>query len=205
MIGFEYAASQLAGVWRMAWNRDGWRDMLDRSVDGVFRSFWAAMFAAPFSLLSYFLLRRAIERLPDLPETPLSQAPLLYGLGVETIGYLANWGAALVALILFARALGASARISEIVIGFNWLHVFSAAIQSTPLIAFELTGLRQFAGVIGVAAGVLVFALVWGVIRRGVGAPVAQSIGIVVFLMLLNLLVSLLIEETAALVLQIAS
>lgn len=205
MIGFDYAASQLAGVWRMAWNRDGWRDELDRSVDGVFRSLWAAMFAAPFSLLGYILLRRAAERLPNLPETPLLRAPLLFGLSVETIEYFANWGAALVALILFARALGASARISEIIIGFNWLHVFTAAIRSAPLIAFELTGGRQLTGVIAIVSTVLIFALLWGVIRRGVGASVAQSTGIVIFLTLLGLLVSLLIEEAAALVLQVAS
>lgn len=205
MIGFDYAASQLAGVWRMAWNRDGWRDELDRSVDGVFRSFWAAMFAAPFSLLSYYLLRNAAERLPNLPETPILQAPLLFGLSLEAIEYFVNWGAALVALILFARALGAGARISEIIIGFNWLHVFTAAIQSAPLIAFELTGARQLAGALAIASTVLILVLIWGVIRRGVGAPVAQSVGIVVFLMLLGLLVSLLIEEAASLVLQFAS
>jgi hypothetical protein len=205
VIGFDYAASQLAGVWRMAWNRDGWRDLLDRSVDGVFRSFWAAMFAAPFSLLGFFLLRRAADRMPDLPEMPLLQAPLLFGLGVEIIEYLANWGAALAVLILFTRSLGAGARISEVIIGFNWLHVFTAAIQSAPLAALELTGSRQLAGTLANASSVLIFALVWGVIRRSMGAPVAQSIGILVFLLLLGLLVSLLIEEAAGFVLQIAA
>lgn len=205
MIGFDYAASQLAGAWRMAWNRDGWRDMLDRSVDGVFRSLWAAVFAAPFSLLGFFLLRRAAERMPDLPEMPLLQATLIFGLSIEIIEYFANWGAALFALILFARALGVGARISEIIIGFNWLHVFTAAIQSAPLIALELTGGREFAGVLAIMSTLLIVALVWGVIRRGVGAPVAQSTGILVFLLLLGLVVSLLIEEAAHLVLQIAS
>lgn len=202
MTGFDYAASQLAGVWGMAWNRDGWRAMLDRSVDGVFKSFWAMVFAAPFSLLGYFLLRQAASRLPGLPDAPLLHAPLAFGLGVEIIGYLVNWVAALVALVMIARALRAGERISEIIIGFNWLHVFIAVIQIAPLAAMGLGGGSGFAGGLAIASTAVIVALFWGYVRRAFGAPVFQSAGLVIFLTLLGLLTNVAVEGAANLFLQ---
>lgn len=202
MINFDYAASQMAAVWNMAWNRPGWQDALDRSVDGVFRSFWALALAAPFSLLGYFSLRRAALHIPELRETPLLQAPLPFSLTVEIIGYLVNWGAGLAALILFARALGAGARIADVIIGFNWLHVLIAIAQVIPQAVLGFAGRREIAGLLAIPSVVLVVALIWGYIRRSLGASLARSISILLFLILLGVFMSLLIEGIAGLLLQ---
>lgn len=200
MINFDYAASQMAAVWNMAWNRPGWQDALDRSVDGVFKSFWAAAFAAPFPLLGYFSLRRAALNIPELRDTPLFQAPPAFGLTVEIIGYLVNWGAGLAALILLARALGAGARIADVIIGFNWLHVLTAIAQAIPQAVLGFAGQREIAGILSIPSAVLVIALIWGYIRRSLGASLARSLGILLFLILLSVFTALLIEGLASLI-----
>lgn len=205
MINFDYAASQMAAVWNMAWNRPGWQDALDRSVDGVFRSFWAVALAAPFSFLGYFSLRRAAERIPELRETPLLHTPLPFSLSVEIIGYVVSWGAELAALILLARALGAGARIADVIIGFNWLHVLTAIAQAIPWAVLGFAGQREIAGILSIPSAILVIALIWGYIRRSLGASLAQSIGILLFLILLGVFASLLIEGIASLLLQAVS
>ena len=65
MIRLDYAASQIGAVWKMGWNRPGWEETLDRTVDGVFKSFWAIFLAVPFSFLGFYSARRFAERTPE--------------------------------------------------------------------------------------------------------------------------------------------
>lgn len=205
MTGIDYAASQTAATWNMAWNRSGWKDQMDRSVDGVFRSFWAIAFAAPFAFARYLLFREIAAETPDFPESPLLQAPFAFGLTAEMIGYAANWAAGLVTLILFARAINAGERAAELIIGFNWLHVLTELIQLPPLAAFSIAGGRQIGALLAVPATALTVFLLYGYIRRALGAPLAQSIAVLLFLGLLVLVLSVLIDGGARIILHALS
>lgn len=205
MIDFDYAARQLAGVWAMAWNRPEWRDALDRSVDGVFRSFWAFAFAAPLAFAGYFSLRRAAAVIPDFPETPLLQAPFAFTLAAEMTAYAADWAASLTALIFAARAMKIGRRMADLVVGFNWLQVFVAAAQAVPLIAIGLSGSSDVAGLLFIPATVLVVGLFWGYLRRTFDANVGTTIGLIIMLTLIGLLASAIVSGLATGLLQIFS
>lgn len=197
MIDLDYAASQLGAVWRMAWNWPGWADSLDRSVDGVFKSFWAIALTAPLTLLDYFSSRRVIAQFPELRETPLLQAPFAIGFTVEFIGFLLSWAAGLVVLVYVARLAGASARAADLIIGYNWLHVYIGALQAAPLALMSIFGARQTAALLAAPATILTIALLWGLLRRTIGAGIARTISILLLLIFVGVAVSLLIDGIA--------
>lgn len=205
MSNLDYAASQLGAVWNMAWNRPGWRSMLDRSVDGVFKSFWAIVYTAPFPILSYVSFHRAIQQIPNIPDTPLLHAPMAVSLLVEFISYIVNWGAGLTALVMLARALGAGGRVADVIIGFNWLHVFTASIQSAPLIVAGLVGMREFAGLLAILSAILVFAFTWGIIRRSFDASGGRTFSVLALLIVIGVLTNLVVEGGASLLIQALS
>ena len=198
MTDFDYAARQLAGVWKMAWNRPDWRETLDRSVNGVFLSFWAAAFAAPLAFLGYFSMRRAAGRMTDFPETTLMDSPAWYALAAEMVGYATDWAVSLITLLFAARTLKAEKRVGDVVIGFNWLQVFIAASQAAPLALLGLTGSAEFAGLIFIPATVLIIALFWGYLRRSLEAGPGAVIALILLLTLIGIVVNSVVSAAAA-------
>lgn|GEM_PF-773913 len=210
MIDFEYAARQLASVWRMAFTRNwenggDWRDDLDRSVDGVFKSFWAIAFAAPFALLSYIALRRAAEQISSVETSPLLQAPLGFMLGVEFLSFAVDWGISIAAIIFVARALEATTRITDTIITYNWAQVFAVALQSIPIALMGLLGTQAIAGVLALPILVIVLVLFWGVFRQAMELKPGMAIAIIFLLTLINIIVNSLIVGAASMLLQPSS
>ncbi len=202
MIDFTYAARQLAGVWKMAWNRPDWTASLDRSIDGVFRSFWALALAAPFALVEFASLRRILARDGDNPIPELIAAPFGYALAVEAVAYLIGWTAGLIALVMAARAIGASGRAGDAIIGFNWIQVLTAAAQATMLAVISAVGELDALKALRLPLAAFVIALVWGVLRRSLGAGVAATIAIFLMVVLVGPITRLLIEIAAIAILQ---
>lgn len=198
MTNADYAARQLAGVWKMIWNNPGWEGALDRSIDGVFKSFWALFYATPFAILAFLAIRRAAERTTDFPETPFLEASPMFALAVQAVGYLADWFASLAALVFTARAAGAGRRAADIIVGFNWLQVFIAIAQAAPFAALAVLG-GGAASILFLPATAFVIALYWGFIRRSTGLGAGPTIGLIIMLTLIGLVVSGLVGAIAAL------
>ncbi|MEM9707135.1 MAG: hypothetical protein AAF850_13795 [Pseudomonadota bacterium] len=187
---FDYAVRQMAGVWIMAIaSIDGdqrrWRDRLDLSVDGVFRSFWAVAFAAPFAIIGAVALRRASVSVPDLQDTPFVAAPLAIALTARIGGLIAYWAAGIGLIILTARATGRSQRVAETIIAFNWAQVFAFVLQAGPVAALGFAHDPSAAGAVAIPVLIIVLTLFWGVFRKGLEASVILA------LMLLGALVAL--------------
>jgi hypothetical protein len=176
VISADYASRQLSGVWKMAWNRPDWATALDRSVDGVFSSFWAMAFATPIALLGFFSARRAAERLPNLPPSAILETPLTVSVLIELSAYLVDWAVGLAALILCARAMNVANRLGDLIIGYNWLQVFAIVGQTIPLLALSLTGRTEIAAMLYLPALALIIALYVGMLRRGSNAGVGVVI-----------------------------
>lgn len=189
MIGMDRAARQIGAAWRMAWNRDGWRDGLDRSVDGVFASFAAILFAAPFYVVSYASIRRAADASDKKISDPVLDAPAAIGVPAQLIGVLADWSASILILIIVARVIRAEKRASELIAGYNWIQVPIAAAQAIPLIVLGFAGAQRYAGAFYLPAVALVVALLWGVLRRALQTDVAATIGVIILLTLVGLIV----------------
>lgn len=197
MIDIDYAAGQMACVWKMAWNAPDWEESFDRSVDGVFKSFWAMLFTAPVAFAGFFSLRRAASRTPDFSDLALIEAPFAFSAAAAFVSFLADWTASLVALVLAARATGASRRIADVIIGFNWTQFFTALAQTAPLVVLGLTGEGKIASVLLLPSAAFVIAFYWGFLRRSLKKGVAVTIALLVMLTLLGLVVSSLVDAGA--------
>ena len=207
MIDFDYAARQLAGVWRMAFTRGwegaaDWRNDIDRSVDGVFKSFWAIAFAAPFALLSYVALHRAVKKIPTIEASPLLEAPLGVMLGVEFLSYAIDWGVSIGAIVFMARALDATRKVTDTIITYNWAQVFAVALQSIPIALMGLLGTQAIAGILALPILVIVLVLFWGVFRQAMELKPGMAVAMIFLLTLINIIVNSLVVGTATMLLQ---
>lgn len=205
MISPDYAASQMTAVWRMVWNRPGWQNTLDRSVDGVFNSFWAIVFAAPFSLLGFLSVRRFAAQAASETEAALAATPFVFSLIVHAVAFLIDWGAGLAVLILAVRALAASARAADVIIGFNWIQVFINIAMSLPFATLGLSGERNVATLLFLPATMFVLAVMWGFLRRSLSARPAAAIALMLLLTLVGVLTNVIVGGIAGLFLQALS
>jgi hypothetical protein len=196
-MNFDYAARQIGAVWKMARNDERWKAELDRSVDGVFRSFWAMAFAAPIAFAGYFSLRRAADRMPELHAAALMHAPYAVILSAQIAAFAIDWIAGLAALVLLARASGAGKRAADLIIGYNWAQPLATAAQAVPLIVLGVTASRPVTSIFYLPAMIFVLLLFWGVLRRSLGAGVAMTIGLIVTLMLIGVIVGTLVNGVA--------
>lgn len=197
MIDFDYVARQAGGVWKMIWKRDGWEDELDRSVDGVFRSFQAMLIVAPIVLAGRFSFRRAAESIEEWRNSPLADAPYAYSIGVQMFGFYLDWIVSIVILVFAARALNASRRVGDLIIGYNWAHIAIAIAQTVPLALFGLKGGKVWGAAAYLPAVAFIVAILWGVIRRGMGAKPAPAAGVIALLIVAGLILEAIVGSLA--------
>lgn len=183
MIDPSYAGAQIVAVLKMTWDVPGWADELDRSVDGVFRSFSAMLLVAPFFALSFASGREA-ARLADAAAPPAFPAFV----SAHTIGAYADWCLTLVILAAAARALGASRRAAEVIAGYNWLQVPLAAMQAAASATIFLPDGRNVAAIAVLPAVVIVFASLWGYLRRALALDPAWTVVLILLLTIAGLL-----------------
>jgi hypothetical protein len=91
----------------------------DRSIDGLYRSFWAAAVAYPGFLI---LLMLRVE------PAQWQQSGLWRILAVETIGYVIAWTAYPLVILPFCSWLGRSAQAVDFIIAYNWSQVLQTAL-----------------------------------------------------------------------------
>lgn len=189
MTSFDKAAGQMAGAWKMAFDAEGWRSSLDRSIDGVFGSFSAFLFAAPLVALFTATAKRAATRIPDFPDTLYQTAPLASLIVADLATYAIDWGAGLSMLVLLARASGAGDRAADLIVGYNWIQPAVAAVQLPPIALMASTASAAAGGILGLPAVVLTAFLIWGIIRHGLNVAAAQAAAAFVALALLGIVI----------------
>lgn len=189
MILFDTAAGQIAGAWKMAFNAGDWKAALDRSIDGVFGSFSAFLFAAPLVALFTLSARRAAARVPDFPDTLYQSAPLAALLVADLATYALDWGASLALLVMLARASGAGDRAADVIVGYNWIQPVIAATQLPSIALMASTASAAAGGLFGLPAFALTAFLIWGIIRRGLNVAPAQAAAAFVALALVGIVI----------------
>lgn len=118
MIDVGAATAGLAGAWRLArLDRNGMR-YFEATVDGFWRSFQAAVVAAPIYLI-LVLLRT--------DDHPLASDPVRATL-IEVIGYVIDWTAFPLAAWYLCRAFNCSNRFLGFVVAYNWANVLQMAV-----------------------------------------------------------------------------
>ncbi len=180
MIGFDYAARHLRGVWRLAAGDETWREGMDLSTEGVFASFWAIAFSAPFAIVGILVQYKIAEASPAFPSSLYAQAPMALMAPVDLLSSLAAWLMTVAVLALAAKQLGAARETAALIVSFNWSQLLAFITVMAPAIAIAATGNAELSSLL--FFGVLVFSiyLFWMVIRRNLPISVAIAIALIV-------------------------
>lgn len=180
------AARQIAGATAMAAGRENWKTSLDRSIDAVFSSFGAFVLSAPFVVLFTWSAKRAATRVPDLTGTLYEIAPLELLIVGDLTVYALDWVASLALLLTIARLTGGAGRAAEIIVGYNWIQPLVAAVQLPPVAIMASTASAGAGGVAGLPSFAITIYLIWGIIRRGLGAKAPAATAILVMLIIVG-------------------
>lgn len=190
MIDFDYAGRHVRGVWRMATGDAAWGEDIDRSVDGVFKSFWAMTLTAPFALLAFHSAERAASASPRYPETIFALAPAPVVIGAEMTAFCVSWLASIIALGFIARALDASRQAAALIVTFNWSQLLTFAAAAIPSAFLAATGDDQVFVLLALPAMVVSVVVLWGVLRRNLPVTVGVAVALMALLTLIELAIN---------------
>src|SRR3974390_457018 len=147
----------LVGALRLAKGDRGGLSCFDRSIDGFWRSFRAAVIAYPLYLM-LLMMRVTIAE--------WERSGGFYIIGVETIAYVVAWVAFPLAMLTVTRWIDRSHRFFDFMVPYNWSQLPQSAL-------FVLVGLQaesqavsaQPAQVIEIAAAIAVLVYEWFIAR----------------------------------------
>ena len=175
----------LAGTWRLARGDRGGLFCIDRSLDGFWRSFRAAIIAYPFYLV---LLAMRVS----VAEWQRSGGWRI--LAVETIGYVIGWVAFPLLMLTVTQHLGRAHRFFDFMVPYNWCQVPQSALFVLVGLAFEsgMLGPRSAAGIglVAVVATLIYEWYVWYIARVALDITGPTAVFIAVLDFVLGVLIS---------------
>ncbi|MEO0399225.1 MAG: hypothetical protein AAF224_07335 [Pseudomonadota bacterium] len=195
MIRFRDAVDQIVAVWDLvAGDRDSVQ-RIDRSVDGVLRSFWAVAFTLPLALCLYAFawpaqqnLRAAGDSATPLP--PLPDLSFSIYMAVQTISLFAAWAASLVLLAALSRSFQQSDKAGLAIVAYNWSQIVLVGVQLAFFAIIAAFPNPGFALALGLASyGVIIF-VYWGLVRRTLDRDIGVSLAIIAMLTLVQITVT---------------
>ena len=172
----------LVGALRLAKGDRGGLSCFDRSLDGFWRSFRAAVIAYPLYLI-LLMMRVTIAE--------WERSGGFYIIVVETIAYVIAWVAFPLAMLTVTRWLNRSHRFFDFMVPYNWSQLPQSAL-------FVLVGLQstsdaisaQPAQVIEIAAAIAVLAYEWFVARVALETTASAAALVVLVDLVLGVLIS---------------
>jgi hypothetical protein len=181
MPDHEEVLRSIYGAYRLAWLDRSGMSHFNLSVDGFWRSFFAAVLVAP----GYALL--VVQELVARPEA-VSPA---WAFVVETLAYGIGWAAFPLVAIVVTQLLGLSRNYAAMIIAANWAAVIQiGAFLAAVALSFVLPPLGGL--LVTLATGAIMF-YQWFVIRTALDT----TAGMAVALVLVDLLVNSAINVTA--------
>ena len=172
----------LVGALRLAKGDRGGLSCFDRSLDGFWRSFRAAVIAYPLYLI-LLVMRVTIAE--------WERSGGFYIIVVETIAYVIAWVAVPLAMLTVTRWLNRSHRFFDFMVPYNWSQLPQSAL-------FVLVGLQstsdaisaQPAQVIEIAAAIAVLGYEWFIARVALETTAAAAALVVLVDLVLGVLIS---------------
>lgn len=205
MIDFEEAGQRLRGVWRLIAGDEAWREDMDLSTEGVFRSFWAMALSAPFAVLSVLAQSGIARTTPDFASTIYAKAPLPIVLVSELGAALAAWMIAIAALTFAAKRLNAGREAAGLIAAFNWSQLLTYLVSAAPAGLFILTQNIELTAISLIAVFAFSIYVFWVVLRRNLPIDVGPAIAIIVGLSAISIGVYTLITNIAIWFIQLFS
>jgi len=178
--GREVAAS-VYGAWRLLRLDTGGLNFFDASVEGFWKSFYAAAIVAP----GYIILV-AIH----LAEAEPAAGPLRIVL-VQSIAYVISWVAFPLLIYYLCEAIGRQNRFLLYIVAFNWAKVIQMGIY-LPITALTGTDVlpQQVAGLINFGVTLLILAYEWYITRHALEVSGFGAVGIVALDLMLSVLIT---------------
>lgn len=173
--------ASLYGSWRLArFDRTGMA-YFDKTVEGFWRSFFAAILVAPLYAVMLGVRYAAAGEPGD---------PMRYGL-VEALSYLVSWFAYPVVMLSLTEALDCRDRFVGYMVAYNWALV----LQNLVLVPVAMLGAlsvfsSDLATLIWLVAVIAVLVYLWFIARAGLAVPPLTAVGIISVDVLLSLLIS---------------
>lgn len=169
----------LYGAWRLAHLDPRGMQYFDTSVNGFWRSFWAAVVMAP----AYVLI--VILRLMDRPTTSGS----LRIAAIEIIAYVIGWTAFPLAAWYLLSALGKQDRYFGYIVAYNWANVLQILVY-LPVTALDTSGALPdpVVAVLAMAATAAVIYYQYFIARTALEVDMAVAAGLVFMDLMLGIL-----------------
>jgi hypothetical protein len=172
----------LAGALRLARGDRGGLSCFDRSLDGFWRSFRAAVICYPLYLL---LLAMRVS----MAEWEKSGGWRI--VTVETIGYVIAWVAFPLLMLTVTRWMGRAHRFFDFMVAYNWCQVPQSAL-------FVLVGLESASGIlhaqaseaIDIVAAIATLVYEWFVARVALDTTGSAAVFVVLLDLVLGVLIS---------------
>jgi len=176
----------LFGALRLAKGDSGGLSCFDRSLDGFWRSFRAAVIAYPLYLILLMMRVTVIE---------WQRSGGWYIVTVETIAYVIAWVAFPLAMITVTRWIDRAHRFFDFMVPYNWSQLPQSAL-------FVLVGLEAESGVLGtqpaqvidLAAAIAVLVYEWFIARVSLETTASAA----AFVVLVDLVLGALVNHVAS-------
>lgn len=194
MISPDYAARQIGGALKMALGAKDWRVSLGRTTDDVFAALAAFAICAPLVILATFAAKRAALRIPDLGDTLVRSAPLAALIFGDLVIFALDVAASLALLVMLARATGVGKQAAELIIGYAWIQPVLVAAQLPAIALMASTASRTAGALLALPALILTIALIFGIVRRGLGAKPAAAAAIVAMLIVVGAVIDIFVS-----------
>ncbi len=182
MIAARDIAYGLFAAWRLAhFDRTGMQ-YVDATVDGFWKSFFAAVIALP----GYAALR-AVTMVANPEALPTASWPRT--IAVLTVGYVVAWLAFPVAMTVIADILDRRDRFIPLIVAYNWSAVVQIAVLLPAAILVAAGGGEPaFLLYFAVMAAILIY--LWFIIRTALDTPGTTAAALVALDFIINLLIN---------------
>ncbi len=160
----------LYGAYRLALRDPGGMKFFDTSINGFWRSFFAAVLIAPLYLALLSMRYRV----------GLTDAPLFRLIIVETSAYVIAWVAFPLAMITLCRIMKRDGSYLGFIVAYNWAAVLQNGVY-LPLSFLAIAGaIPAPAGdMISLAVLIAILFYTWFIARTALDITAAQAVGVV--------------------------
>jgi hypothetical protein len=196
MIDFDYIARHVRGVWRMAFGGGDWREDMDRSMDGVFASFWAIIITAPFVLVAVTASKQLAAPSTEFSNVVYAKTPLPVLFTAEIIALAAYWAASIAALVLTARSLNATRQVAGLIVAYNWGQLVIFMLSAAPAATLIFTGNLNLFALVALPAGIAGVFILWRILRQNLPLTIGGVIFLIVLLTVVKLFVNSIVVQT---------
>ncbi len=195
MITLDYVVKNMRGVWNLAFTERDWRDDVDCTTEGVFKSFWAIALSIPFVVITFTAVHPTLSTAPQFEETILARTPAALLIFAELVSLVLYWLANVAALVFTARKINASDKVAHMIVAFNWSRLMALAAVATAAFVLGVTGNVSIFVLIYLPAAFFSLSILWAILRKFLPVNIVMTISLITMLILIEIIVDTLVTH----------